>query len=227
MRLAGGAFAGAVGAGAGLGAATVVPPALGVVAGAFVALAVLQLPGGLQRYGVAGTVYLLAFALGIVVLDPGGGYDQTTLVALAVFGVLSALKAGLDLAIDRGIETVLHRAEDSIGSGESDASEIETALSAGAGLVEIGLTVVGLSAGVLWYVLFAAAAAVGVVLNALGIEVLVPLVVVDHSLDLVMVAVVGAVTVGFFVCGFVADLYHTLKTSVGEGKELRDRLGKQ
>jgi hypothetical protein len=224
MRVASSWTAGGVGALAGVGLATVTPPALGVVAGAFVALVGLQFVDGLARYGLAGTVYLLVFGLGVVSIGLSGA--QTTLLAVFGFGLLSVLRVALDVAVDRGIDTAERLARDRVGSGDG-TSELETAVSAGAGIVEVVWTLFGVTRRILWGFVALTAGVVSVVLNAAGVEILVPLVVVDTNLDTVMVVAVGSVLGSFYACGFLADVWHTAQTSVDEGRELRDQLGEQ
>lgn len=217
--------AGGVGAVAGLGLATVAPPALSLAAGALLAIVAMQFVDGWPQYGLAGTVYLFTTGLGILVPNIGDGYGQTALVALFAFGVLSALKVAVDEAIDRGIDRVTSRVEGRVGSDDDTATELDTALSAGAGVVEIAWTVLGVSANVLRYAVFAGAGMVGIVLNSLGIRLFVPLVVVDYRIDVVMPVVVASVITGFYACGFVVELWHMVKTSVDESRELTGQFG--
>ena len=217
-------IAGGVGALAGLGAATALPLALALVVGTVVSLVTLQFAGTLPRYGLAGTVYLLVFGLGIIVLGLSGA--QTTLLALFVFGILSALRVALEVAVDHGINTAERLARDRVNSGEG-ASELETAISAGAGIVEIVWTLFGITRRILWGLIALTAGLLGVVLNTFGVEILVPLVVVDTSLDIVMLVVVGSALGSFYACGFLADILRMVQTSVDESRELRDQLGDQ
>ena len=215
--------AGGVGAVAGLGTATAAPPALSLVLGAVVSLVALQFADGLPRYGLAGTVYLLVVGLGILVLDLSGA--QTTLLALFGFGLVSTLRVAIEVAVDRGIDAAERLARDRVDSGEEGASELETAVSAGAGIAEIAWTLFGVTRKVLWGLFALTAGVLGVVLNTLGIEVLVSLVVVDVRLDIVMVVVVGSVLGSFYACGFLADVWQMVQTSVNESKALRDQIG--
>lgn len=208
----------------GLGLAPVVPPAVGLVAGTLVAVVAMRFVDGRPRYELAGTVYLFAFGLGIVATEPGGGYGQTTLVALFGFGVLSAALMLVDAAIDRGVDRAFETLDSKLGDENTDERKLEAALSAGAGTVEIVLTVLRVSRNLLRYVLFAVVGLVGIVLNTAGVQVSVPLVVLDHRLDVVMVVVVGTVSTVFHACGFAAGLLHTARTSVDEGRELTDQM---
>jgi hypothetical protein len=217
-------IAGGVGALAGVGAATALPLALALVLGTVVSLVALQFAGTLPRYGLAGTVYLLVFGLGIALLGLSGA--QTTLLALFVFGIVSALRVALEVGVDRGIDAAERLARDRVSSGEG-ASELETAISAGAGIIEIAWTLFGITRRILWGLLALTAGVLGVVLNTFGVEILVPLVVVDTSLDIVMLVVVGSVLGSFYACGFLADILQMVRTSVDESRELRDQLGDQ
>lgn len=224
MRGASAWTAGAAGVAVGLGLAPVVPPAVGLVASTLVAVVAMRFVDDRPRYELAGTVYLFGFGLGIVATEPGGGYGQTTLVALFVFGILSAALVLVDAAIDRGVDRAFETLDSRFGGENTDEQKLEAALSAGAGTVKVVRTVLRVSRNLLRYVLFAVLGLVGIVLNTAGVQVSVPLVVIDHRLDVVMMVVVGTVITVFHACDFVAGVLYTARTSVDEGRELTDQM---
>jgi len=150
-----------------------------------------------KRCALAGTIF--ALGLGTVYRFWGGvpeGYAASPAICLLMFGSVSALIVGLRGLLRRGIISLTERS----GSSEH-AGLVWDAISALLGLLAMIYTVLTVKEKAARYGGVSVGGSAGFVLNVLGIELPLPVVIQD-GLDATMVMFVGAVLIG----------WHTLAT---------------